>query len=169
MNAHVCTQTVYPRPGCDRRASAPWPSAQRQTSGTAFSQQTNLCSLYSRRCSLSVRAADTQQAETDAEIQIEGIDTRYCDDFECTSSPAVERNLRSLSRDITRVSRWTASLFAIKVKYQVGTLCRVLSGQASALELLVHFGVLAPLGEPGMRSQCAALTDLCGTGFVSEI
>ena len=48
-----------------------------------------------------------------------GLTSDYCDDFVCTSSPAVEQNLRSLSRDLTRLNTWTISLFAKDVQYQV--------------------------------------------------
>ena len=86
------------------------------------------CRLRSSHCSFAARqrqsktcakAAEAQQAETDTEVQVEGIDRNYCDEFECTSSPAVERNLRALARDITRVSKWTLGFFARQVQYQV--------------------------------------------------
>ena len=48
-----------------------------------------------------------------------GLTSDYCDDFVCTSSPAVEQNLRALSRDLTRLNTWTISLFAKDVQYQV--------------------------------------------------
>ena len=41
-----------------------------------------------------------------------GLTSNYCDDFVCTSSPAVEQNLRALARDLTRLNTWTISLFA---------------------------------------------------------
>jgi hypothetical protein len=43
----------------------------------------------------------------------------YCDEFECTSSPAVEQTVRALARDLTRLRTWTLSLFAKDVRYQV--------------------------------------------------
>ena len=43
----------------------------------------------------------------------------YCDDFVCTSSPAVEQTVRALARDLTRLRTWTLSLFAKDVRYQV--------------------------------------------------
>lgn len=54
-----------------------------------------------------------------SEIQIEGIEQNYCDDFVCTSSPAVEQNLRALARDVVRTSTWTSDLFADEVRYKV--------------------------------------------------
>ena len=35
-------------------------------------------------------------------LSIDGLDTDYCDDFECTSSPAVEQTVRSLARELAR-------------------------------------------------------------------
>ena len=43
----------------------------------------------------------------------------YCDEFECTSSPAVEQTVRALARDLTRLRTWTLSLFAKDVRYRV--------------------------------------------------
>ncbi|KAK9819182.1 hypothetical protein WJX81_004272, partial [Elliptochloris bilobata] len=64
----------------------------------------------------SERSASTSEEEED--LQIEGIDKNYCDEFVCTSSPAVEQNLRALARDLTRLRTWTLSLFAKDVRYQ---------------------------------------------------
>ena len=52
-------------------------------------------------------------------MQIEGLRSDYCDDFVCTSSPAVEQTVRSLARDLVR-QKWTPSLFTRDVVYQVG-------------------------------------------------
>ncbi|KAK9818910.1 hypothetical protein WJX81_001762 [Elliptochloris bilobata] len=71
------------------------------------------------RCAVvesSERSASTSEEEED--LQIEGIDKNYCDEFVCTSSPAVEQNLRALARDLTRLRTWTLSLFAKDVRYQ---------------------------------------------------
>ncbi len=70
-----------------------------------------------RRCTASTEA----QTDDRPDIQIEGIEQNYCDEFVCTSSPAVEQNLRALARDVVRISTWTASLFADEVRYQVST------------------------------------------------
>jgi hypothetical protein len=59
---------------------------------------------------------ETKQAEED--VQIEGLSSNYCDDFVCTSSPAVEQTVRALARDLCRQS-WTASLFTRDVTYSV--------------------------------------------------
>ncbi|KAL3155619.1 hypothetical protein ABBQ38_010872 [Trebouxia sp. C0009 RCD-2024] len=66
------------------------------------------------RCRASTEAPTDQKQE----LQIEGIEQNYCDDFVCTSSPAVERNLRALARDVARTSTWTTDLFADEVRYK---------------------------------------------------
>ena len=68
-----------------------------------------------------VQSTETQEEDEDDEdvdIQIEGLTEDYCDDFVCTSSPAVEQTLRSLAKDLVR-RRWTPFLFAKDVKYRV--------------------------------------------------
>lgn len=63
--------------------------------------------------------AETRRAEDDVEeLQVEGLRADYCDDFVCTSSPAVEQTVRSLARDLVRQG-WTRSLFARDVSYRV--------------------------------------------------
>jgi len=57
-------------------------------------------------------------ADTEEEVQIEGIQRTYCDDFICTSSPQIEQNVKSLARDVTRLSTWTSSLFRKDVLYR---------------------------------------------------
>ena len=56
--------------------------------------------------------------EEEQEMQIEGLRSDYCDDFVCTSSPAVEQTVRSLAKDLVRRS-WTPSLFTRDVRYKV--------------------------------------------------
>ena len=72
-------------------------------------------SRTAHRCKASTGA----QTDDRSEIQIEGIEQNYCDDFVCTSSPAVEQNLRALARDVVRTSTWTSDLFADEVRYTV--------------------------------------------------
>jgi hypothetical protein len=55
--------------------------------------------------SIVVRAApDTQQQQAKAtdSMEIQGLQEDYCNDFECTSSPAVEMTVRQLAKDITK-------------------------------------------------------------------
>ena len=48
-----------------------------------------------------------------------GLSTDYCDDFECTSSPAVEASVRTLAKDLQRANgRWTP-IYASNVEYSV--------------------------------------------------
>jgi hypothetical protein len=50
--------------------------------------------------------------------EIENINRDYCDDFVCTSSPAIEATVRSLARDILRANGvWTRSLLSRTVQY----------------------------------------------------
>ena len=67
------------------------------------------------------KASTEAQTDDRPELQIEGLEQNYCDDFVCTSSPAVEQNLRALARDVVRTSTWTADLFADEVRYKVST------------------------------------------------
>ena len=118
----MCSPGLVARPQAgDRRGTGTALPAERQCATPSpcllhgsFSQP-----LARHRQATCAKAAEAQHAETDTDVQIEGIDRSYCDEFECTSSPAVERNLRALARDITRVSRWTLSLFANRVQYHV--------------------------------------------------
>jgi hypothetical protein len=52
-------------------------------------------------------------------MTIDELDTNYCDDFECTSSPAIEQTIRSLARDLTRL-KYTIRLFQPDVQYSDG-------------------------------------------------
>lgn len=48
-----------------------------------------------------------------------GLTSDYCDDFVCTSSPAVESSVRQLAKDLQRANgRWTP-IYASTVEYQV--------------------------------------------------
>ena len=49
----------------------------------------------------------------------EGLDNEYCDDFQCTSSPAIEQTVRSFARDLKR-KKYTPALFSKAVKFTVG-------------------------------------------------
>lgn len=99
----------------------------------------------SRFHSLVMKAYTETEAQED-EIQIEGIQRTYCDDFVCTSSPQVscpaartffitsdvscytlgkkcvlqvEQNVKALARDVTRYTSWTRDLFRRDVEYKV--------------------------------------------------
>lgn len=53
------------------------------------------------------------------DMSIENLSTAYCDDFECTSSPAVELTVRALANDISRGNGvWTKSLLSKNVVYK---------------------------------------------------
>lgn len=52
-------------------------------------------------------------------MTIDELDTNYCDDFECNSSPAIEQTIRSLARDLTRL-KYTIRLFQPDVQYSDG-------------------------------------------------
>ena len=66
----------------------------------------------------SAKTQGDDEDDEDVDIQIEGLTDDYCDDFVCTSSPAVEQTLRSLAKDLVR-RKWTPVLFARDVKYRV--------------------------------------------------
>jgi hypothetical protein len=66
----------------------------------------------------STKTQDGNEDDEDVEMQIEGLTDDYCDDFVCTSSPAVEQTLRSLAKDLVR-RKWTPVLFARDIKYRV--------------------------------------------------
>ena len=71
-----------------------------------------------------------------------GLTSDYCDTFVCTSSPAVEQNLRALTRDLTRLNTWTISLFAKDVQYQVSEHSQQLKCTSTCV-----------LSDPGMLSM----------------
>ncbi|GLC37201.1 hypothetical protein PLESTB_000990900 [Pleodorina starrii] len=68
------------------------------------------------------RAVETEPSPLDsiALKTIEDLDTNYCDDFVCTSSPAVEQTVRSLARELTRGRYTTTSLYQPGVTYSDG-------------------------------------------------
>jgi hypothetical protein len=78
------------------------------------------CARASTETVQSTKTQDGDEDDEDVEMQIEGLTDDYCDDFVCTSSPAVEQTLRSLAKDLVR-RRWTPVLFARDVKYRVRT------------------------------------------------
>lgn len=52
-------------------------------------------------------------------MTIDDLDTSYCNDFVCTSSPAVETTVRSLARDISRLS-YNTNFFQPDVTFSDG-------------------------------------------------
>lgn len=69
-------------------------------------------------------AEQERDADSDEVVSslMEGVTfSQLCDDFECVSSPAVERTARLLARDIRdiREDKRSLSCFAIDVKYKV--------------------------------------------------
>lgn len=73
-----------------------------------------------RRHSLATCATSSQTQVSTDDQEIKDLDTNYCDDFVCTSSPAVESTVRALARDISRANGvWTKSLLSRAVEYQV--------------------------------------------------
>lgn len=59
--------------------------------------------------------------ELDSELttEIENLDRNYCDDFICTSSPAVEQTVKAFAVDLLKATKWTLSRFAQDVEYKV--------------------------------------------------
>lgn len=53
-------------------------------------------------------------------ISIENLTEDYCDDFVCTSSPAVETSVRQLAKGICTTARWPPRNFAPKVTFSDG-------------------------------------------------
>uniref|UniRef100_A0A383VL89 Uncharacterized protein n=1 Tax=Tetradesmus obliquus TaxID=3088 RepID=A0A383VL89_TETOB len=71
---------------------------------------------------LVVRAApDTQQQQAKAtdNMSIQGLQEDYCNDFECTSSPAVEMTVRQLAKDITKF-KFNTNFFQPDATYSDG-------------------------------------------------
>eukprot|EP00879_Flechtneria_rotunda_P019285 GHRR01020253.1.p1 GENE.GHRR01020253.1~~GHRR01020253.1.p1 ORF type:complete len:249 (+),score=28.78 GHRR01020253.1:60-806(+) len=66
-----------------------------------------------------VRAQTRSQQKTTADMTIDDLDDNYCDDFECTSSPAVEMTVRSVARDITRF-KFNTTFLQPDVQYSDG-------------------------------------------------
>lgn len=63
-------------------------------------------------------AAIAEEDRQTEEVQLEGIDNNYCDEFICTSSPQVEQNIKALARDLLRLTTYTGSLYTKGVKYK---------------------------------------------------
>ncbi|PNW75685.1 hypothetical protein CHLRE_12g536800v5 [Chlamydomonas reinhardtii] len=75
-----------------------------------------------RRALQPAKAVDSPPGPLDsiATKTIEDLDTDYCDDFVCTSSPAVEQTVRSLARELQRGRYAAATLYQPGVTYSDG-------------------------------------------------
>lgn len=62
---------------------------------------------------------ETEQVDAVGDVQVDGVNRDYCDDFICTSSPLVEQTVKALARDLLRQRTWTSSLFSPSVEYKV--------------------------------------------------
>lgn len=84
---------------------------RRRSTGSSSFGKSSSRSVYKTRSS-GGGGEEEQQVEN-----ITGTDT-YCDDFVCTSSPAVETTVRALAKDIERGNGvWTRSLLSKDVEY----------------------------------------------------
>lgn len=63
--------------------------------------------------------AASQKTYAQPDMAIDNLNETYCNDFECTSSPAVEQTVRQLARDITRF-KYTTKFFQPDVEYNDG-------------------------------------------------
>jgi hypothetical protein len=84
------------------------------------------------------QATEERSRTPESSALLENVTTDYCNDFECTSSPAVASTVASVSQDLRRGCRYTTSLFAKDVKYTVGALSAVLQAPCSAATELIH-------------------------------
>ena len=105
-------------PGCKRFCGD---SSSRQiVLGQSVKEQTGVHALKQRVWSPITRRSSIPLRAANDELEIENLSTKYCDDFVCTSSPAVETTVRSLSRDIERGNGvWTQSFLSRDVEYEV--------------------------------------------------
>jgi hypothetical protein len=75
-----------------------------------------------RNSSSSSRFSGTVKSSTsddDREVKIENLAPAYCNDFVCTSSPAVEMTVKALAKDIERGNGvWTTSLLSKDIVYK---------------------------------------------------
>ena len=79
------------------------------------------CSSGRKHCARASRQETeaSSKPKTYADMTIEDLEEEYCNDFVCTSSPAVEQTVRILGRDISRMKH-TISLFQPDVQYSDG-------------------------------------------------
>jgi len=84
-------------------------------------------------------------------LNIEGLSREYCDEFSCSSSPAVEYTMRILSRDIQRRGV-TRSLYGPTVQYRV-------SRAAYSVPSSCLSAVSMPLGPKCQQAICTLASD----------
>ena len=90
--------------------------------------------------------------EPPSDVPIENLQADYCDDFVCSSSPAVERTLRVVARAIAS-AKWPTSRFAESVSYTGPA--RTFRGAARPLRVLPS---TPPLSSPSRRPDGVRLT-----------
>lgn len=75
---------------------------------------------HHRSVATEASSQDTQQKTYPRpDMTIDNLEETYCNDFECTSSPAVEQTVRQLARDITRF-KYNTNYFQPDVQYSDG-------------------------------------------------
>ncbi|GMH36576.1 hypothetical protein BSKO_04444 [Bryopsis sp. KO-2023] len=97
--------------------SRPSPIPPSRSSNSATFLPGRLCSRRLLQ-SKARRPRAGSQTETELLTEIEGVERDYCDDFVCTSSPAVEQTVKAFAIDLQRCGGWTTSRFAQGVEYQ---------------------------------------------------
>mmetsp|Transcript_7458 Transcript_7458/g.22047 ORF Transcript_7458/g.22047 Transcript_7458/m.22047 type:complete len:298 (-) Transcript_7458:423-1316(-) len=113
----ICQHGVggQPRlPRCTFSRAPPLPAH----SSASLLQRLHPSSRQQGTCTQATRLQD--QSSSSREQEIEGLDKNYCDDFVCSSSPAVEQAVRSLAQDIQQPKRWSRQLFVEDVQYKGG-------------------------------------------------
>jgi hypothetical protein len=75
--------------------------------------------MISCRVKLRSTASPAVRCAAGSDDQIGGLKTVYCDDFQCDSSPQVERAIRAFAKDVERHTTWTLPIFAEDAVYMV--------------------------------------------------
>lgn len=72
-------------------------------------------SVPARRGSCAVCGA----VKAGSDEKIDNLRTVYCDEFQCDSSPQVERTIRAFAKNVELHTKWTITIFAEDAEYQV--------------------------------------------------